>query len=312
MEYPNPKIRFYRERTFGEKLNITFDYLRENWRPLLRFSLYLILPLCLIQAFFLNQFATNTFVNLGIEVDDPSYVIYQLLSQAAALCCCYVVGYLLLSVLLYGLMQTYERRDGGLRGLTFAEFRTPLLHMAGRSMWILLFWLCITVLFGVIVVVPAFMISSWTLLLTLPLLSIALLLISSPMWLFSPLYLLSGRPFFSALGQSFRWGFRAWFEVFGLMLVFGFIGGIINMITYLPWSILTFIGQDLSLVSDVSLSDTLWYQLLSYVLGIIQSYGYYLSQIIAMTGIAFEYFHLREKHEGVTAQADIASFSQLQ
>ena len=95
------------------------------------------------------------------------------------------------------------------------------------------------------------------------------------------------------------------------MIVFGLIGGIVNMITYLPWSILTFIGQDLSLVSDVSLMDTFWYQLASYILGIIQSYGYYISQVIALTGIAFEYFHLREKHEGITAHADIASFSQL-
>ena len=72
MEYPNPKIRFYRERTFGEKLNITFDYLRENWRPLLRFSLYLILPLCLIQSFFLNRFMVNTLTDLPSEGDFPS------------------------------------------------------------------------------------------------------------------------------------------------------------------------------------------------------------------------------------------------
>ena len=59
------------------------------------------------------------------------------------------------------------------------------------------------------------------------------------------------------------------------------------------------------------MADTLWFQLTSYILGIIQSYGYYLSQVIAMTGIAFEYFHLHEKHEGVSAATDIASFSKL-
>lgn len=311
MEYPNPKIRFYRERTFGEKLNITFDYLRENWRPLLRFSLYLILPLCLIQSFFLNRFMVNTLTDLPSEGDFVSDIFPILLSQIVGLFCCYIAGYILLSALIYGLMQTYERRDGGLRGIAFSEFSGTLLRMSGRSLSLMLFGLFIGILLGAAVAAPAFMISSWTLLVSLPLLCIVLLLIASPMWLFPPLYLLGGRPFFPALGQSFRWGFRAWFEVFGLMIVFGLIGGIVNMITYLPWSILTFIGQDLSLVSDVSLMDTFWYQLASYILGIIQSYGYYISQVIALTGIAFEYFHLREKHEGITAHADIASFSQL-
>ena len=63
MESPAPKINFYRERTFGEKLNTTFDYLRHSWRPLLRYSLYFILPLCLVQAFFLNQLMSNNILN---------------------------------------------------------------------------------------------------------------------------------------------------------------------------------------------------------------------------------------------------------
>ena len=103
----------------------------------------------------------------------------------------------------------------------------------------------------------------------------------------------------------------AWFEIFGLMLVFGLIGSIVNMVTYLPWYLFTFIGQLFSYTEGNGMADTLWFQLTSYILGIVQSYGYYLSQVIAMTGIAFEYFHLREKHEGVSAATDIASFSKL-
>ena len=311
MEYPNPKIRFYRERTFGEKLNITFDYLRENWRPLLRFSLYLILPLCLIQSFFLNRFMVNTLTDLSSEGDFTSDIFPILLSQIVGIFCCYMAGYILLSALIYGLMQTYERRDGGLRGITFTEFSGTLPRMAGRSLFILLFGLFIGILLGVAVAAPAFMISSWTLLVSLPLLCLVLLLIASPMWLLPPLYLLGNRPFFPALGQSFRWGLRAWFEVFGLMIVFGLIGGIVNMITYLPWYFFALFGQLYNLTSNALAQDSLWYQLTSYILGIIQSYGYYISQVIALTGIAFEYFHLREKHEGITAHADIASFSQL-
>lgn len=54
MELQKPKIAMYAKRSFGDKLNATFDFIKENWKPLLKFTTYLILPLCLIQALSLN------------------------------------------------------------------------------------------------------------------------------------------------------------------------------------------------------------------------------------------------------------------
>ena len=282
MESPVPKINFYRERTFGEKLNTTFDYLRHSWRPLLRYSLYFILPLCLVQAFFLNQLMSNTFIDFPVASESSfSNVISR------------------------------ERREGGLRGVTFDELRAPLGRLVGRSVRVLLFGLLLSLLVGAFIGLPALLGSLWTLLATIPVTLLLVLLFISPLWLFAPLYLLGDRPFFASFRQAFRWGMPAWFEIFGLMLVFGLIGSIVNMVTYLPWYLFTFIGQLFSYTEGNGMADTLWFQLTSYILGIIQSYGYYLSQVIAMTGIAFEYFHLREKHEGVSAATDIASFSKL-
>ena len=50
MESQKPKIAMYVKRPFGEKLNASFDFLKENWKLLLKFITYLLLPLCLIQA----------------------------------------------------------------------------------------------------------------------------------------------------------------------------------------------------------------------------------------------------------------------
>lgn len=54
MELQKPKIALYVKRPFGEKLNAAFDFIKENWKPLLKLTTYLILPLCLIQALSLN------------------------------------------------------------------------------------------------------------------------------------------------------------------------------------------------------------------------------------------------------------------
>ena len=54
MESQKPKIAMSVKRTFGEKLNASFDFLKENWKLLLKFTTYLLLPLCLIQTLSLN------------------------------------------------------------------------------------------------------------------------------------------------------------------------------------------------------------------------------------------------------------------
>ncbi len=37
MESQKPKIAMYVKRPFGEKLNASFDFLKENWKLLLKF-----------------------------------------------------------------------------------------------------------------------------------------------------------------------------------------------------------------------------------------------------------------------------------
>ena len=44
------KIPLYARRTLGEKINAAIDFLRQNWRVALRFSIYMMLPLALIQS----------------------------------------------------------------------------------------------------------------------------------------------------------------------------------------------------------------------------------------------------------------------
>ena len=50
MEAQKPKIALYVQRSFGEKLTATFDFIKENWKPLMKFTTYLMLPLCVLQG----------------------------------------------------------------------------------------------------------------------------------------------------------------------------------------------------------------------------------------------------------------------
>ena len=59
MNQERPLIKLYRTRTFSEKMSDTFDFVRENWRTMLKFLTYMMLPLALVQTFAMNNFMTG-------------------------------------------------------------------------------------------------------------------------------------------------------------------------------------------------------------------------------------------------------------
>ena len=44
------RILLYKERNASECMNAAFDFMRQNWHILLRYSLYVLLPICIIQT----------------------------------------------------------------------------------------------------------------------------------------------------------------------------------------------------------------------------------------------------------------------
>ena len=55
MESQKPKVAMYVKRSFGEKLNASFDFIKENWKLLLKFITYLLLPVSLHHGNVLKQ-----------------------------------------------------------------------------------------------------------------------------------------------------------------------------------------------------------------------------------------------------------------
>lgn len=44
MESQKTKIALYAKRSFGAKMNASFDFIKENWKLLLKFTVYLLYP----------------------------------------------------------------------------------------------------------------------------------------------------------------------------------------------------------------------------------------------------------------------------
>jgi len=312
MEYPNPKIKFYKVRTLSEKLTTAFDFLRENWKPLLQFSFYLILPICLFQAFSMNAYMRFAFASgIASASGGLSDVVYSFVWNFCILMILLMVGSSVLYSMVYSLMAEYERRDSRLMAIRIADIRKPLIRNVGKMLQASLFLFGVSIFIGGIIVLFALVMTE-TLFLTLPLLVIGCVVVWIPLNLFTPIYLYEDIPFFEALNKSFLYGYSAWGETFVIVLVLGLIGNIVSSVTMTPWYLVLMFGEIFSLSEpDSAINASVWYQFITYLLGIVQSYGMYVSYMLGAVGIAFQYFHIREKKEGISFSASIQNFDRL-
>lgn len=312
MELQKPKIAMYAKRSFGDKLNATFDFIKENWKPLLKFTTYLILPLCLIQALSLNYLmgggtdvakladSTSTFDSLAAmgEMFLVQYALYMLL---------YLIGSVILTSLIYALIQTYNEREERLEGITLGVLK-PLLFRNIKRLFLMTIagFLLITVVLAVVgfmaVALP------FTLILTIP------FLVAFSVWLalFAPTYLFENITLIDAFKKTLRLGYATWGGIFLVLFVMGLISSVLQGVTMMPWYIATmvkvfFAMSDTGSVATVSVG----YSFILYLLGIVQVFGIYLSMIFTHIGLVYQYGHASEVVDSVTVENDIDNFDKL-
>jgi hypothetical protein len=315
MENQKPRIEFYRQRTFSEKLNATFDFIRENWKPLLKYSFYLIMPVCLVQTFAMNSFV-NGYANLVLSSMNSSSnyfgnSVYSFAASYGVLLFCLLIGSAILSGLVYAMMQTYATRENRLQDITIDDLKERLAGNAWKCLRISFFLIFVYLVIIAFAGLLAVLVSVYSLILTVPLF-IVFVLCLIPLMMLIPAYIFEhGISFSGAVRKAWKLGTATLGGMIGLMIVLYIIASVIQTVTLMPWYITTVVGSVMTLTSESGISQSVIYKFALYILGLLQSYGAYVSSIIGITGLAFQYFHAREKVEGVTVDSNISNFNRL-
>ncbi len=311
MESQKAKVAMYVKRSFGDKMNASFDFIKENWKPLFKFTTYLILPLCLIQALSVNGLMSGSIdATMGLEDNaaNPLTGIGAMFWVNYGLAViCYLIGSVILTSLVYTLIKTYNEREERLEGITLSSLKPLLLKNVGRLLKLTLFGIllgiAVCVIVGVLVALTPF-----TLILTIPL----VIACAVPMALFSPIYLFENISIWGAFKKTFRLGFSTWGGVFLIALIMGLIGSILQGITMLPWYVATLVKYFFAMSdngSTVTISPV--YNFFLYLMGILQAFGTYLSAIFSIIGLAYQYGHASEVVDSVSVEEDINNFDNL-
>ena len=313
MESQKPKIAMYVKRPFGEKLNASFDFLKENWKLLLKFTTYLLLPLCLIQALSLNGLMSGALSisaiasSTAMAASSSSLIAFG--SYYGLYMFLYLIGIILLTSLVYGLIRTYNEREERLQGVTLGMLKPRLfrnikrlLLMTGACILLVLF---VGIFVGLLVALTPF-----TLFLTIPF----IIAFSVPLALLAPIYLFEDITLMEAFKKTFRLGFATWGGVFLVSLLMGIIANVLQGVTMMPWYIATvvkyfFAMSDVGGSGEVTVSAG--YSFFLYLMAIIQTFGAYLAMIFTFVGMAYQYGHASEVVDSITVDTDIDNFDKL-
>ncbi|WP_300728738.1 hypothetical protein [uncultured Bacteroides sp.] len=302
METQTDKITLYAKRTFGEKVNAVFDFIRQNAKTLFKYLTYFMLPISILKALSVSS-SLQTILSMGAsETIDYS----QVMTDFTWLILANNIGNIVLISLLFALIRIYNERENGLQGLTMNELLPRFLKNLKRTVIMILLF---TMLF-------IFLIFFFVLLLTynenvlffiaIPLAFVMCIGLAT----FPVAYLLEDNPFFPTLVKTCRLGFRTWGGALAIIIVFGIITWILQKIASLPLGAVQ-ISNNLLGENTEFLASSPNYIFITYLFSTIEAFGSYLASVLTFLGLAYQYGHSCEKIDNKSVDADIENFDNL-
>ena len=307
------RINLYASRSIGETLSATFDFVTQNFVPLIKFLSAFLLPVSALMGLS-YQSMFSSFAHIDYLKDETELILSVVMSYLPVLVLC-LIGALLTVAVTYTLMQKYQQRDNLLKGLTLSEIKPLLKHNLWRVFKMLLLLTLIGMVAFVVLVLVATMIMSigskfeaFLFLLYMAMLAIALPLgLVLPMCVFEPELSL-----FSCVKKALRLGFKTWGTLFVVMLVITMLVQIVSFILMIPFLFTTmttmFFEIDSTQYASLAYTSSAWFSVLTFASSLLFCFGLLLMSALSFVAFAFCYGRAADKVEGVSVKNAVQNF----
>ncbi len=285
------KVEFYKKRQFGEKINATFYFIRENAWPYLKVQMMISGPILLIANIIINQSAFDFFGFTGDFTANMMIDIFQLYGMVLLMA---IVTTTIMPAVTYGYMVAYQDNDPS--DITVAKvvsgFSNRFFNILGFN-----------ILFYIVVIIGFFFF-------ILPGIFLAVVLTLGT----SIIVFEKNNPI-DAFGRSFTLIRGKWWSTFGILFVMTIIGYIISMFFGLPRTILFGMKMftsfedtgDFGGIAEMSDTD----QVLNILFSVFETFGNILLYSLSYIAIAFQYFNLVERRESRGLVAKIEQMDEV-
>lgn len=307
------RIPLYASRSIGETLSATFDFVTQNFVPLIKFLAAFLLPVSALMGLS-YQSMFSSFAHIDNLNDETEQILSVVMSYLPVLVLC-LIGVLLTVAVTYTLMQKYQQRDNLLKGVTLSEIKPLLKHNLWRVFKMLLLLTLIGMVAFVVLVLVATMIMSigskfeaFLFLLYMAMLAIALPLgLALPLCVFEPELGL-----FSCVKKALRLGFKTWGTLFVVMLVITMLVQIVSFILMIPFLFTTmttmFFEIDSSQYASLAYTSSAWFSVLTFASSLLFCFGLLLMSALSFVAFAFCYGRAADKVEGVSVKNAVQNF----
>jgi hypothetical protein len=313
-------IEFHQARDFSKKMNVTFEFIRQNFKGLCKSILFIAGPSVLIASMLIGSFMGN-FMNLsqasslnpGNSAAMTEYFMTVGFWLQALLA---FVFYLLSTVMSLATINNYI--------ILYGEKRSSKIEV--HEVWERVrntFWMYLgsTILFAlmglvayIVLLVPIIILADsggmWLLFFLIPAVICAMLylLIGSLMTFFIRGY--EGLGFFRALGRSLKLVSGKWWSTFGLFMILSMIMGFISYIFLIPFYAITIISTLHQVETSSFNQPSSTMQLITVISFTCYYMAYLLMSALPNIGLAFQYFNLVELKESKGLMEQIETLGQ--
>ena len=291
------RIEFYQNRSFGERLSAAADFLRQNWKVLYKNILIPAIPFVLLMAFLLPEYLKMA---ASLSTGDTSAIlnagVFSMLFFLVAIC---------FSLYLYAMsgaiMQLYD--EGGLTEKTsWSDLSGKMFSNAGK---IFLIGLAMFLLI-VLIALAAFLIGDFlssgmgraVVVILVFVFIIGLITAIPPLTMVIYPALFRGASTWESIRKGFSVGFKNWGSTFGIVFIAGLMGAIVSYALGAPLQIWILFNPGQAGV-------------MLYGFTLLSSLASVLVTPFVFTFLAFQYFSITEKEEGVSLQSKIDEFDSL-
>lgn len=307
------RINLYASRSIGETLSATFDFVTQNFVPLIKFLSAFLLPVSALMGLS-YQSMFSSFAHIENLNDETDMILSVVMSYLPVLLLC-LIGALLTVAVTYTLMQKYQQRDNLLKGLTLSEIKPLLKHNLWRVFKMLLLLTLIGMVAFVVLVLVATMIMSIGSKFEafLFLLYMAMLAIALPLGLVLPLCVFEPElGLFSCVKKALRLGFKTWGTLFVVMLVITMLVQIVSFILMIPFLFTTmttmFFEIDSTQYASLAYTSSAWFSVLTFASSLLFCFGLLLMSALSFVAFAFCYGRAADKVEGVSVKNAVQNF----
>lgn len=288
------KIRLYERRSLTGKVNTVFDFIHVNWRPWLRLTVYVLLPISIVAGMGLVDFmAHHVFHDHGGDWVASAIMVYGLMA----------VGYMMANCLCLSLMKCYFDRPDGLETVTFGDLWRCLRAVA----WPMI---VISVLLFV-VALPM----SWLTMFAFLLMPFAFLFycagVVNPLLMAAPVAVFEGCGVKEAIVRGFRLCYAQFWKMVGLMIVMLLIYFYSQLFFSGVWALLSmilnaFVGGRIEITGD-EVFLTAAYYVATIAMTLVQYYAY----SVLVMAIALHYGSVAQEKDDADLETEIDNFANL-